>query len=134
MTTRIAGPLVALALLAGCAMEPAAPSMPLSPAQSYYAAERTYESMLEAAVDYKDGCVSRPVPLQAQCYPVVKILRDTNREAQQVREYAEIAIMEGSDDLLPEATQALEDLRDRLREKVLAQMAADAELKKGATP
>ena len=120
MTTRIAGPFVALALLAGCATVPAEPSKPLTPAQAYYSAERTYLSMLEAAVDYKDGCVSRPVPLQAQCYPVVKMLRDVNREGQQVREYAEIAIMEGSEDLLPEATQALEDLRDRLREKVLA--------------
>ena len=134
MNIHIAGPIVALALLAGCALEPAAPDVPLSPAQAYYAAERTYESMLEAAVDYKDNCVSRPVPLQAQCYPVVKILRDLNREAQMVREYAEIAITDGDFELLPEATNALEDLRDKLREKVLAQMEADAELKKGATP
>lgn len=134
MITRIAGPLVALAFLAGCAMEPAAPSQPLTPAQAYYAAERTYVSMLEAAIDYKDNCVSRPVPLQAQCYPVVKILRDVNREAQMVREYAEIAIADGDFELLPEATSALEDLRDRLREKVLEQMAVDAAAKEGTTP
>ena len=58
MNTRIAGPIVALALLAGCAMEPAAPTVPLSPAQAYYSVERTYESMLEAAIDYKDNCLT----------------------------------------------------------------------------
>ena len=134
MITRIAGPLVAMALLAGCAMAPAEPSVPLSPAQAYYSADRTYESMLEAAIDYKDNCVARPVPLQAQCYPVVKVLRDVNREAQMVREYAQIAIADGDFELLPEATQALEDLRDRLREKVLAQMATDAAANKGTLP
>lgn len=133
MTRLIAGLLMAMAVLPGCAaIEPPPPN--LTPAQAFHAADRTYETMLKAAIDYKDGCVSRPVPLQAQCYPVVQVLRDVNREAQQVREYGEIAIAEGSVDLLPEATKALEDLRDKLRENVLEQMAADAAAQKGAAP
>lgn len=133
MTRYLAGPLIALAVLSGCAsIEPPPPN--LSPAQAFHAADRTYESMLRAAIDYKDSCVSRPVPLQAQCYPVVQVLRDVNREAQQVREYGEIAIAEGSVDLLPEATKALEDLRDKLRQKVLEQMAVDAAAQKATVP
>lgn len=133
MIRHIAGLFVALAVLSGCAaIEPPPPN--LSPAQAFHAADRTYETMLRAAIDYKDSCVSRPVPLQAQCYPVVQVLRDVNREAQMVREYGEIAIADGDLDLLPEATKALEDLRDKLRQKVLEQMAADAAAQKGAVP
>ena len=51
-----------------------------------------------------------------------------------VREYGEIAIADGDIDLLPEATKALEDLRDKLRQRVLEQMAADAAVQKGKTP
>lgn len=130
---RFTGAIAALFVLAGCAaIEPPPPN--LTPAQAFHAADRTYETMLKAAIDYKDGCVSRPVPLQAQCYPVVQVLRDVNREAQMVREYGEIAIADGDLDLLPEATAALEDLRDKLRQKVLDQMAADAAVQKGAVP
>lgn len=133
MTPRFAGPLMALFVLAGCAaIEPPPPN--LTPAQAFHAADRTYLTMLKAAIDYKDSCVSRPVPLQAQCYPVVQVLRDVNREAQMVREYGEIAIADGDLDLLPEATAALEDLRDKLRQKVLEQMAADAAAQKGTAP
>jgi len=121
----IAGIVVCIAL-AGCATAPQATDEALSPAHAYYAAERTYQSVLEAAIDYKDGCISRPLPLQTECRKVVDVLRRVNREALDIGQIAEMAINEDDDDLLAEATDQLEDLRDELRQQVLDQMAAEA--------
>ena len=123
------GALIALAclVLAGCAAAtgPAEPLPTLSPAQAYYAADRTYESVLLAAVEYHDTCISTPDPLKGNCTAVVEVMRSVNRDAQEMRQLAEMAIVDGNDDLLVEATDALEDLRDRLRQEVLEQMAQD---------
>src|SRR5690242_13864825 len=127
MTRPLIAPLIALACLrlAGCDAAPAEPLPTLSPAQAYYAADRTYESVLLAAVEYHDACVATPAALKGNCMAVVEVMREVNRDAQETRQLAEMALVDRNDDLLVEATDALEDLRDRLRQEVLEQMARD---------
>ena len=60
---------------------------------------------------------------------MVDVLRRVNREAQDMRLLAEMAIADGDEDLVTEATDHLEKLRDRLRREVVAQMERD-----GKTP
>ncbi len=115
--------------LSACAVQPdTAVRPPLTLAQKYYAADRTYESVLTAAVEYHDDCIRTPAPLKGNCWEIVQATRRVNREAQDIRTLAEMAIADGDTDLLAEATGQLEALRDRLRQQVLDQMARDAEL------
>lgn len=123
---------LAVCLMAAACTMPAPsppPSRPLTAAQSYYAADRAYESVLAAAVDYHEDCQRRPDVVKNNCRAVVQVLRRVNREAQDMRLLAEMAIADGDEDLVTEATNHLETLRDRLRQEVVAQMERD-----GKTP
>lgn len=129
MTRRLAGSALAVLILAGCAAPPP-PDKPLTPAQAYYAADRTYESALTAAVEYHDDCIRTPDALKGRCREVVQVMRDVNREAQDIRVLGELALASRDEDLLTEATDQLDVLRDRLRRQVLDQMARDDQLVK----
>ena len=123
--------LLALALacltLAGCATIDTAqePLPPLTPAQRYYAADRAYETLLETAVEYHDDCIRTPDRLKGNCMEVVQVLRRVNREAQDARLLAEMAMTDGEADLLTEATKELEHLRDRLRLELSEKLAEE---------
>ena len=119
--------LLACLMVAGCSTPPTPPQQPLTAAQAYYATDRAYESVLAAAVDYHEDCKRRPEPLKNGCRAVVDVLRRVNREAQDMRLLAEMAIADGDEDLVTEATGQLETLRDRLRLEVLAQMDRDGQ-------
>lgn len=118
-----------LPIAIGCASLPPGEdsAATLSPAQSWYAAEKNYESVLKAAIGYKDDCVSRPAPLREQCMPIVIVLRDINRDANEVMAMADDALSVRDDETLADATDMLEDLRDVLRAEVLDQVARDAQ-------
>lgn len=128
MNRHLAGLALACMILAGCAAAP--PSAPMTPAQAYHAADRTYETVLTAAVEYHDDCIRTPDPFKGRCREVVHVMRLVNREAQDVRALAEMAMASGDADLLVEATDHLEALRDRLRQQVLEQMARDDQIAK----
>ena len=127
MTRYLAGTVISCLMLAGCVTADQ-PAQPLTLAQKYYATDRAYESVLTAAVEYHDDCIRTPDPLKGNCWEIVQATREMNREAQDIRTLAEMAIADGDPDLLEEATGQLEALRDRLRQQVLDQMARDAEL------
>lgn len=122
---------LACLLLAGCASLETAqqPLPPMTPAQRYYAADRAYETVLETAVEYHDDCIRTPDRLKGNCMEVVQVLRRVNREAQDARLLAEMAIADGESGVLAAATGQLENLRDRLRQEVLAQMDREEQAK-----
>jgi hypothetical protein len=128
MIRHLAGLVLACMILAGCAAAP--PTAPLTPAQAYHAADRTYETVLTAAVEYHEDCLRTPDPFKGRCREVVHVMRQVNREAQDIRVLGELALASNDDDLLTEATDHLETLRDRLRQQVLDQMARDDQLVK----
>lgn len=113
--------------VAGCATIDTAqePLPPLTPAQRYYAADRAYETLLETAVEYHDDCIRTPDRLKGNCMEVVQVLRRVNREAQDARLLAEMAMTDGEVDLLAEATKELEHLRDRLRRELADKLAEE---------
>jgi hypothetical protein len=106
---------------AGCASyEPDAPADPMAFARAYYdATDREYEATLKSAVEYKDRCIARFIDVKGDCVEVVALLRDLNRDAQETRSLAEMAIEANDADLLAEATSALDESRMALREVVL---------------
>jgi hypothetical protein len=127
MIRYIAGLFLAALILAGCTTSP---PQTLSPAQAYHAADRTYETVLTAAVEYHEDCLRTPDPFKGRCREVVRVMRQVNREAQDIRVLGEMALASNDEDLLTEATDHLEALRDRLRQQVLDQMARDDQIAK----
>ena len=86
--------------------------------------------VLTAAVECHEDCMRTPDPLKGRCREVVQVMRQVNREAQDIRVLGELALASNDDDLLTEAADHLETLRDRLRQQVLDQMARDDQIAK----
>lgn len=116
--------LTGVLLISACMpmVETSTPLPPPTQKQSYYAADRDYEAVLKIAIAYKDQCFSTPDQFQGDCRDIVNSLRRVNREAQEVRERADIAIRDDDRSTLSEAADHLEALRDKLRQELEVQM------------
>lgn len=112
----------ALALV-GCTT--AQPLPPMKPAVAWHAADLGYEQVLTQAVAYRDQCIDTPQHLRGNCYEVVQIMRRVNREAQEIREIGELALKDGNEGLLKEATARLDELRTQLRADLIAKIEKD---------
>jgi hypothetical protein len=114
-------------MLAGCASyEPDAPADAMAFARAYYdATDREYEVALKSAVEYKDRCLAQFIDVKGDCVEVVALLRDLNRDAQETRSKAEMAIEANDAELLSEATSVLDESRMELRQAVLDGLAAE---------
>lgn len=112
----------ALALV-GCTT--AQPLPPMKPTVAWHAADLGYEQVLTQAVAYRDQCINTPQHLRGNCYEVVQIMRRVNHEAQEIREIGELALKDGNEGLLKEATARLDELRAQLRADLIAKIEKD---------
>lgn len=96
--------------------------VPQTAKQEWFTARAAYDGALAAASEYRRDCARKPDLLQSRCMSTVMKMRKINREALDWQELGDMAFAEGDDEFLDEATDQLENLRDRLEAEVIADM------------
>lgn len=111
-------------LLAACVNAPP-PPMPQSPQQAWYSAKAAYAVAVQSAADYKVDCQRKKLEIQARCMAIVAKLRATDAEAETYELLGDSAIADGEEGIVIEATEQLEELRNRLEEDLAPNMAEE---------
>lgn len=118
-------PIVGIFLLLAACVNAPPPPIPQSPQQAWYAAKAAYSVAVQSAADYKVSCQRKNLEIQARCMEIVAKLRATDAEAETYELLGDSALADGEQGIVIEATEQLEELRNRLEEDLAASMEGD---------
>lgn len=119
---------LAVFLLAGCAMQRPTPEPPRTLDEAYLYARSGYEVLLEQMVEYRDECFSRPPELVAECKPTVDRMRRIAKEGMAYREIMDTAYHAGDVAKFEGSVRGLKVMQDALKNELIREAAKQKEV------